>query len=263
MLSAEGIGHRPTMNQGNTMSENIETNDQLILIGGVSGAGKSAALRNIRNQERWWYMNTEAGKRLPFRNNFKSFRISDPYQIWEGFDAATGKDDVDGIIVDSLTFMLDMFETMYIRTATNGQQAWGNFSDFVKVLLQQKVVLFGKPVIFTAHILDVYDESSLTMKTAVPVKGSLKNNGIEAYFSTVVEATKVPLKDLEKYGSELLNVDEDDEILGFKHVFQTRITAATTGRRIRSPMGLFSKEQTYVDNDAQLLLDHLGAFYGS
>ncbi len=233
------------------------------MIGGYSSSGKSAALRNIRNQERWWYFNTEAGKRLPFQNTFNTFRISDPYQVWEGFDAATGKADVDGIIVDSITFLLDMFESMYIRPSTNGQKAWGDFSDFIKVLLQQKVVLFGKPVIFTAHILDVYDETSMTMKSHIPVKGSLKNNGIEAYFSTVVEATKLPLKELENFKSDLLNIDEEDEILGFKHVFQTRITKATTGRRIRSPMGLFSRDQTYIDNDVQILLDHLKAFYGN
>lgn len=39
----------------------METNDQLVLIAGLSAAGKSASLRNIRNQENWFYMNTEAG----------------------------------------------------------------------------------------------------------------------------------------------------------------------------------------------------------
>lgn len=42
----------------------LETNDQLILVSGFSGTGKSASLRNIRNQEKWLYLNTEAGKRL-------------------------------------------------------------------------------------------------------------------------------------------------------------------------------------------------------
>lgn len=244
--------------------EEIETNDQLILIGGKSAGGKSASLRNIRNQDRWVYLNTEAGKRLPFRNQFINQRISDPYEIWEYFDQAIeNKDHVDGIIVDSLTFMMDMLESQYVIGSTNTQKAWGDFAQFFKVLLQQKVVQFGKPVIFTAHILDVYDETSLEMKTAVPVKGSLKNNGIEAYFSTVVEATKVPLKDLEKFGSDLLNITEEDELVGFKHVFQTRITKTSVGKRIRSPMGLFSAKETYIDNDCQLLLDHLSRFYGN
>ena len=61
------------------MTDEIGTNDQLALIVGYSATGKSAALRNIRDQAGWLYLNTEAGKRLPFRNNFDSYRIEDPY----------------------------------------------------------------------------------------------------------------------------------------------------------------------------------------
>lgn len=108
------------------MSDNVEINDQLILIVGFSSAGKSASLRNIRNQERWVYLNTEAGKRLPFKNNFNNVRIDDPYDILEYFDQCTHPDNidsVDGIIIDSLTFMMDMLESKYIIPATNTQKA--------------------------------------------------------------------------------------------------------------------------------------------
>jgi hypothetical protein len=106
------------------------------------------------------------------------------------------------------------------------------------------------------------DEAAMEMKTSVPVKGSLKNQGIEAFFSTVVNAKKVQLKELEKYSSGLLHISEDEQELGFKHVYQTRLTKGTIGERIRSPMGMFSREQTFIDNDAQALIDHLGKFYG-
>lgn len=246
------------------MSEEI-VNDQLILIGGYSAAGKSASLRNIRNQPRWMYLNTEAGKRLPFKNEFDSYRITDPYQVHEAFDHANSNPaNYDGIIIDSITFLLDMFETQYVLNASNTMKAWGDFAQYFKMLMQGKVSVFGKPVIVTAHILDVLDEKAMEMKTAVPVKGSLKNNGIEAYFSTVVEATRMTLKDLEPYRENgLLNISEEDEELGFKHCFQTRLTKTSTGKRIRSPMGMFTREQTFMDNDAQILLDHLHKFYGS
>ena len=88
-----------------------DQNDQLVLICGTSASGKSASLRNIRNQDRWLYMNTEAGKRLPFKNKFRSARVDDPYQVLEAFDYAIAHpDDVDGIIVDSLTFLMEMYE---------------------------------------------------------------------------------------------------------------------------------------------------------
>lgn len=237
-------------------------NDQLILVAGYSGDGKSASLRNIRNQENWVYLNCEAGKRLPFRNKFNNVRISEPYEVWNYLDdCIANKDSVDGVILDSMTFLLDMFETQYIAGSANGQKAWGDFNQYFKTIMQQKVTLFGKPVIIIAHLLDEYDEQAQMMKTRVPVKGALKNNGIEAYFSTVVAAKKVPIKELEKFGSKMLTITEEEQELGFKHVFQTRITKASTGMRIRSPMGMFDKAETYIDNDCQVLLDHLNEFY--
>lgn len=241
---------------------NDDVNNQLILLGGFSSTGKSAALRNIPNQERWMYLNSEAGKRLPFKNNFDTYRITDPFQVHEAFDyAATLPDDFDGIIIDSLTFLMDMFETQYVLPATNTMEAWGNFAQFFKVLMQSKVTAFGKPVIITAHVKSTLNELTHEMETSVPIKGSLKNNGVEAYFSTVVATKKMPLKDIEDYKSDLLDVTEEDIELGFKHVFQTRPTKATVGERIRSPMGMFTKAQTYMDNDAAVLLDHLHKFY--
>lgn len=243
------------------MSEESGTNDQLVLIVGYSSTGKSASLRNIRNQDRWLYLNCEAGKRLPFRNKFDSYRIEDPYSVHEAFDHGTNNAEVDGIITDSITFLMDMYETQYVLTAANTMKAWGEFAQFFKILMQQKVTAFNKPAIFTAHVLDVLDEKNMEMKTSVPVKGSLKNNGIEAYFSTVVAAKKILIKDLKNYDDSLLIITDEEKELGYKHVFQTRPTKATTGERIRSPMGMFTKEQTYIDNDAQLLLDHLDKFY--
>ena len=208
------------------------------------------------------YLNTEAGKRLPFRNKFQSFRIEDPYQIYEAFDhAIANPNSFDYIIIDSLTFLMDMFETQYVINAANTMKAWGDYAQFFKVLMQQKVTAFAKPTIFTAHVKDILDEKAMEMKTMVPIKGATKDNGVEAYFSTVVAAKKIPVKDLKDYDKNLLHITDEEQELGYKHVFQTRPTKTTTGERIRSPMGLFNKNQTYMDNNAQLLLDHLDEFY--
>lgn len=242
--------------------EITEFNDQMILIGGVSGAGKSASLRNIRNQERWAYINCEAGKRLPFKNKFIQARVDDPYQVHEFVDEAIeNPDSIDGLILDTATFMMDMFESQYVLGQADTMKGWSNYAQFWKNLVQKKLVAFGKPVIILAHVLEVYDESSMSMKRSVPVKGSLKNNGLEAYFSTVVEAVKIPVKDLKDADPALCIVTEEEQELGFKHVFQTRLTKESIGTRIRSPMGMFSKNQTYMENDAQMLLDHLHEYY--
>ncbi len=245
------------------MTEEIkEQNDQLVLVCGVSATGKSASLRNIKNQERWLYLGTEAGKRLPFKNKFRSARVDDPYQVPMSFDyAMEHKDEIDGIIIDSLTFLMDQFESRYVLTAPNKMSGWSDFQQYFKNLMQDKIIKFGKPVIIIAHTLKVLNENTGEWEVSVPIKGALKNNGIEAYFSTIVAAKKIPLKDLKDYKNEMLHISEEEEALGFKYVFQTRLTKDTTGERIRSPMGLFSKEETFIDNDCQVLLDHLNKFY--
>lgn len=241
-----------------------DQNDQLVLICGASATGKSASLRNIRNQEKWLYLNTEAGKRLPFKNSFRSARVSDPLEVLATFDWATENiNEVDGIIIDSLTFLMDMFESKYVLTASNTMKAWSEYNQYFKTLMQDKVIKFQKPVIFIAHTLKILNENTGEFEVSVPIKGALKGQGVEAYFSTVVATKKMPLKDLTPYKSDLLHISEDEELVGFKYCFQTRITKTTTGERIRSPMGLFSKEQTFIDNDAQILLDHLNNFYNN
>lgn len=246
------------------MSQTI--NDQLVLISGESASGKSASLANIRNQDRWFYLNCEAGKRLPFKNTFQNFTITDPDQVYEAFEATREgnpfHDKIDGIIVDTLTFLMDMFESTRIVGAANTMAQWAAYNQYFKNLMQHYVASSDKSVIFLAHTRSDLDEKAMEMRTSVPIKGALKNNGIESYFSTVVSTKKVPLKELEAYHNDLLNITEQDELLGYKHVFQTQLTKTTVGERIRSPMGMFTREQTYIDNDAQLLLDHLNEYYG-
>lgn len=238
------------------------TNDQLVLVSGESASGKSACLRNIRNPGKWLYLNCE-GKRLPFKSNFYNggTKVTNPYDVYEGFDFGTDNPDIDGTIIDTVTFLMDMFESQFINGAANTQKAWGDYAQFFKILMQEKVARFGKPVVILGHVKEELDEAAGVMRRSVPVKGSLRNNGIEAYFSTVVATKRMSLKELKDYTSTLLNVTEEDKDLGYKHVFQTRLTKATIGERIRSPMGLFDKSQTFMDNDVQILLDHLAEFY--
>lgn len=243
------------------MSDSI--NDQLILISGESASGKSASLANLRGGKRVMYLNCESGKRLPFRNDFTTLTVTDPYQIYEAFDhaAGDGSELFDTIVIDTLTFLMDMFESKYVIGSENTMQGWAQYQQFFKNLMQDYVASSTKSVIFLAHTRSDLDEKAMAMMTSVPIKGALKNNGIEAYFSTVVSTKKVSLKVLENYQSDLLNITDQDRMLGYKHVFQTQLTKETVGERIRSPMGMFTVPETYMDNDAQLLLDHLNKYY--
>jgi len=241
------------------MTTNI--NDHLVLLVGKSATGKSASLMQLDKPEGVMYLNCEAGKRLPFKSKFKQFVITDPLQINEAFDAAENMPEIHTIVVDSLTYLLDMYESVYVLTATNGMQAWGQFAQYFKVLMQQYVAKSSKSVIFTAHTADTLNESEMLMETKVPVKGSLKSNGIESYFSVVIASKKVQLKVLKEYKSDLLTVTPEEEALGFKYVFQCKLTRDTVNERLRGPLGLFDNKETFIDNNMQLVLNKLGAYY--
>lgn len=236
-------------------------NDNLVLLGGKSATGKSASLMGLANPEGVMYLNCEAGKKLPFRAKFKQYTITDPLQIYEAFDAAENMPDVHTIVVDSLTYLMDMYESVYVINSSNTMQAWGQFSQYFKNLMQQYVARSTKNVIFTAHTLDTMNESEMVMETKVPVKGAVKNNGVESYFSVVIASKKVQIKHLKEYGSPLLNITPEEEALGYKYVFQTKLTKDTVNERLRGPLGLFDTKETFIDNNIQLVLDRLHSYY--
>lgn len=239
----------------------MSVNDQLVLISGESGSGKSASLRNIPNPEGVLYLCTEAGKRLPFKNTFQTHNITDPMHVLSAFDFAKGNPNVHTVVIDTITFLMDQFESQYIIGQNDTQKAWSNYAQFFKELMQKKVAESDKAVLILAHTRTDLDEKAGAYTTSVPIKGALKNNGVESYFSCVVAARKVSITELETYGSDLLTITDQERSLGFKHVFQTQVTKGTIGSRIRGPMGLFTPAQTYIDNDAGLLLRHLHDFY--
>lgn len=238
-----------------------QINDHLVLVCGKSATGKSASLMGIKNPEGVMYLNCEAGKRLPFRAKFKQYVITDPLQVLEAFDHAETMEGIHTIVVDSLTYLLDLYESTYVLNSQNTMRSWGDFAQYFKTLMQQKVAGSSKRVIFTAHTSDSLNENEMAVETKVPVKGSLKNNGVESYFSLVLASKKVPLKVLKDYKNDLLNITAEEEALGFKYVYQTKITKDTVNERLRGPLGLFDTKETYIDNNIQLVLDRLQEYY--
>jgi len=238
----------------------IVENDNLVLISGKSATGKSAALRGIKNPEGVIYLNCENNKKLPFKSKFKELTITDPMDIYQAFSEAENMPDIHTIVVDTATYMMDMYESVYVLNSSNTMQAWGQYAQFFKTLMSQYVAKSTKNVIFLAHTMDVINEDMIS-ETIVKVKGSLMNTGIESFFSTVISTKKVSLKALEECESDLLNITEEEEMLGFKYVFQTRLTKKTVNERIRSSLGMWTAKETFIDNDVQHVIDKLHDYY--
>jgi hypothetical protein len=206
-------------------------------------------------------MNCDAGKDLPMPAKFRMMTVTDPYQIWDGFDKAENSDKIHTIVIDTITFMMAMFESVHVLEATNTMKAWGEYAQFWKKLMLNKVPNSTKNVIMLAHTMNELNESEGVIDTLVRVKGSIMNEGVESYFPVVVSAKKMSLRKLDAYKNDHLIITPEEEAVGFKYVFQTQLTKDTVNERIRAPMGLWKLNETFIDNDTQFLLDKLDKYY--
>lgn len=236
-------------------------NNNLVLLCGKSATGKSASLEHIKNPEGVMYLNCENNKKLPFKSKFKEYTITDPTDVPDAILAAENDESVHTVVVDSLTYLMDMFESTKVLTSANTMKAWGEYAQFMKNMMAQNVAKSTKNIIFTAHTSDIFNESEMVNETLVKVKGSLMNTGIESYFSNVIGCKKVPLKKLETYKSKMLNLSEEEELLGYKYVYQTKLTKDTVNERIRSPMRMWEIPESYIDNNVEHVLTKLHDYY--
>lgn len=236
-------------------------NNHLILVAGSSTTGKSWSLKDIKDHKGVMYLCTESNKNLPFKNDFVSLNITDPHTLVQAFEEAESMENIHTIVVDSLTFMFDQNETYFVHESDDSRAGWGHFAEFFKKLMLKTIANSTKNVIFTAHTITIYNQEDMVMETKIPIKGSLKNSGIEAFFSFIISTKRLPITELEEYKNDLLTITEDEEILGFKHVFQTRLTRDTVNERIRGPNLMWAREETFINNDIQLILDRLNEYY--
>ena len=236
-------------------------NKRLVLIVGFPGSGKTASLRDLEDQEGVLFLNCESGKDIPFKNKFQEEIITDPYDVLEHIAEAEDNPKMHTVVIDSLTMMMEMFESVHIVGAKDSRAEWGNYNQFFKELMQQYVATSRLRFIFTAHIDSDLNEESGLKEVYVPVKGALKRNGVEAYFSVIVAAVKMPLKKLKGYENDLLVITPREEKLGFKHVYQTQTTKDSLGDRLRGPFDMWEIEETYIDNNGQNLLNVLDDYY--
>lgn len=235
---------------------------QVVLIVGKPTTGKSASLRNLE-KDRYVYINADL-KRLPYRGSKQQFAdiidIEDPYEALDILEEIAGEDDLDGVVIDTLTFLMNMFENQYVAGASNGQQAWADYAKFYKDILHAAKTS-GKSVVFLAHAADTVNEDK-DKEVRVPIKGSVGKIGCEADFTTILASKCLPIKELEPYekGNKLLSITDEERELGYKYVFQTRKTKTTTGEPMRSPMFMWESPELYIDNDVQLVFNRLKEF---
>lgn len=238
-------------------------NDHLILISGKTCSGKSASLMTLRNPERVAYLNCEGGKRLPFASKFKQATVTNTDEVTTAIAELSSNDNIDVIIIDSLSFLMQMYEITRIRVSDDSRTEWGEYAAYFINLMHQLVAKSPKVIIFTSHVDDKYNEADMCVETKAVIKGGVGKLGVEAYFSCVVMAKRMDIDVLKKYENDYLHITEEDELVGYKNVFQTRHTKSTINERIRHPIGMWSINETFIDNNVQYVMDRLKQFYGN
>lgn len=98
-------------------------NNNVVLIMGRPNSGKTTCLYFLKNPKQFVYFNCDL-KKPPFPDKFaQSVEISDPRDILDFIDEIENCPDIEGAIVDTITFLMAMYEKQYVVTATNTQKA--------------------------------------------------------------------------------------------------------------------------------------------
>ena len=237
-------------------------NKNLVLILGKPNTGKSASLRNLP-QKTMAYLNADL-KEIPFQSNFaSSVEIADALEVLDYIDAIEEEAGITGGVLDTITFLMQMYERQYVvpfAGTKTGQAAWGDYGNFYRNMIH-KLKAGSKNYAILAHEASEYNELNSRMDSYVPIKGAVGKVGVEADFTTILSSKQMPIKTLEKYPNDLLKITDTEREDGVKYVFQTRTTKDSTGEKMRSAMGLWSREELYIDNDLQLVFERLNKFY--
>lgn len=235
-------------------------NKNIVLVMGKPNTGKSTSLRNL-DQKSMVYLNADL-KELPFRDRFlASAEIADAYDVMEYIAEIETNPAVTGAVLDTITFLMGMFERQYVVNSANTQKAWGDYGNFYRELIHA-IKAGSKNYAILAHEDTQLNEQSASMETRVPIKGAVGKVGVEADFTTILATKQIPVKKLEGHENDLLHITDAEREDGVKYVFCTRITKEYAGEKIRSAMGLWNRNELYIDNDLDQVFKRLKEYYG-
>lgn len=235
-------------------------NKNIVLIMGKPNTGKSTSLMNLHNQDKMVYLNTDL-KELPFKSRFlKEVEVSDALDVLGYINEIEQSPQVEGAVLDTITFLMSMYERQYVNSATNTQKAWGDYGIFYKEFIHA-IKAGTKDYAILAHEDTFLNEQSMQMESRVPVKGSVGKIGVEADFTTILSTKQMPIKKLEGHENDLLHITDAEREDGFKYVFCTRVTKESIGEKMRSAIGLWKREELYIDNDLNQVFNRLKQYY--
>lgn len=237
-----------------------KANKNIVLVMGKPNTGKSTSLRNLKNQDTMVYLNTDL-KALPFADKFMmNVEVADALDVINYISEIENQPKVTGAILDTITFLMSMYERQYVISSADTQKAWGNYGNFYREFIHA-IKAGTKDYVIMAHEDSVFNEQAMQMETKIPIKGSVGRIGAEADFTTILSTKQMPIKKLEGIESDLLHISDEEREDGFKYVFCTRISKDSVGEKMRSAIGLWNRNELYIDNDIEQVFTRLREYY--
>ena len=233
-----------------------KANKNIVLVMGKPNSGKSTSLRNLSDQGSMIYLNTDL-KEIPFKDKFmKNVEVSDAIDVLAYIQEIESQATVTGAVLDTVTFLMSMYERQYVINSADTQKAWGSYGNFYKEFIHA-IKSGTKDYVIFAHEESLLNKEAMQMETKIPVKGAVGKIGVEADFTTILAAKQIPVKQLEGIQNDLLHITDQEREDGVKYVFCTRITKDTLGEKMRAAIGLWNRNELYIDNDVEQVLTRL------
>jgi hypothetical protein len=212
--------------------DDMYRNRKVVLVGGPPATGKSASLWQLIEKygDSVAYINTD-GKvsGLPFdRNKIKLFITpKDSIEINPGVRSIEEREDIDWIVIDTLSFWFDQLEKQHVIFSEDSRGNWGKiYQAEIASLLHFANNVSKKNWIFLTHTATDEEVTNFVRQTKATVKGAIGKKGLESWFDVVIYTWTYER-------------DDDENPIGYG--FQVKKTGDTIGFSVRSPMGMFPK----------------------
>ncbi len=230
----------------------------MVLIVGAPAAGKSVCLRNLRDMDSYVYINAE-NKRLPFKDGFlDSVAVEDAKDVLDFIDTVEETPECKGAVLDSISFLMAMYERQYVIGSANTMKAWGDYGTFYNTLMH-KMKTGTKRYIVTGHEDKFLNDETGSFEARVPVKGAVGKVGIVADFTIVVSVAKISTGKLKGFENSYLTITDKEASRKQKHVFITE-TYKGEGLLTRSPWEFWEEGEVFLDNDINHVLDKIKGY---